>query len=436
MSETNQNTSLTQAINDMRTMRESYDQLGAAAEAYNTGKVQLAENITAKGIPASASETLPELAEKVAQISQVIREIDGGEMYQQQLVGGADSVTSPLWNLYEVLAQLKNQYLIISGGNYQGILLCRFYKGYESIDLSLADAYVTSDGAFYTAGTTHIWADENDAHTDRWVAYLFTSETSNFIIQTQSLCPRDIYIGGTIDSITFYTNGRLGSIVCGIEETDRLGTLNIGNYTHLWGKDVVLRNINNFTQSIKFGSNAENIIQGGKTLTMTSDVLMFLDRNTNVVFFCAPELETVLDNYAYDNCSQAFRYNTGLVSIRLPKLKSAKSRGGFPSSLLFGVGAHTRLIDFEVGEMEHNILLDAWKPTAVLASTNMTAQLVQNVKNHILAKISDRTGLPQLTCIFSEDMYNAIASTNIEWQGETMSLADAFLTKNWLLAGA
>ena len=55
---------LQQAINEMRNMRESYDQLGAAAEAYNVGKTELAANITAKGVQASATETLPKLDRK------------------------------------------------------------------------------------------------------------------------------------------------------------------------------------------------------------------------------------------------------------------------------------------------------------------------------------------------------------------------------------
>ena len=78
---------LSDAINEMRNMRESYNQLGAAAEAYNTGKTELAANITAKGVEASASETLPELAEKVNAISQESYTIDGGELYGAQISG-------------------------------------------------------------------------------------------------------------------------------------------------------------------------------------------------------------------------------------------------------------------------------------------------------------------------------------------------------------
>ena len=93
-------------------------------------------------------------------------------------------------------------------------------------------------------------------------------------------------------------------------------------------------------------------------------------------------------------------------------------------------------IDLWVGAMETKLDCSGWNPTNVLADATKKARLIDNIKNHILARVSDATGGTQLVFTVSTNMYNAIASENIEWQGQTMTLADAFLTKNWLLAGA
>ena len=77
-----------------------------------------------------------------------------------------------------------------------------------------------------------------------------------------------------------------------------------------------------------------------------------------------------------------------------------------------------------------------WNPTNVLADAYKKAQLIDNIKNHILARVSDATGGTQLVFTVSTNMYNEISGETITWNDQTMTLADAFLTKNWLLAGA
>lgn len=208
---------LSEAINEMRNMRESYNQIGAAAEAYNTGKAQLAENINSKGVQASATETLPELAEKVAAISQETYEINGGEMYAKQLFGSLE--TPNYWNLYEVLAQLLSDGRLVS---YGGILLAEYYRGYDSLALAGAGAggaYVVSDkdgdGNFimYTNDTTHTWATEFDGKGNRWVAYCFADEYHDFQITDTNTSPRSIFIGRKVGTITSLVAGRVSQIV-------------------------------------------------------------------------------------------------------------------------------------------------------------------------------------------------------------------------------
>ena len=234
---------LSQAIEQMRNMRESYNQIGAAAEAYNTGKNELAANITAKGVPAAASETLPELAEKVSAIAQESYTIDGGEMYAKQLYGVANNDIVPgYWNLYEILEQLLSDGRLV---NYGGILLAEYYKGYDSLALSGAGAggaYVVSDkdsdGNFimYTADTTHVWDTAFDGKGNRWVAYCFADAGHDFDITDTNTSPRSIHIGRYVGKITSLVDGRTSEIV--VTDGNRLGEWAGEGHTQNWGKSV------------------------------------------------------------------------------------------------------------------------------------------------------------------------------------------------------
>lgn len=130
------------------------------------------------------------------------------------------------------------------------------------------------------------------------------------------------------------------------------------------------------------------------------------------------------------------RVLTDMEQLYMPNLKSVVGgriieTDGYNLGYSFG-----RLIDVHVGEMVTNLDLRYWEPTSVLADADLKATLIDNIKNHILARVSDATGGTQLVFTVSTNMYNAIASETITWQDQTMTLADAFLTKNWLLAGA
>jgi hypothetical protein len=111
--------------------------------------------------------------------------------------------------------------------------------------------------------------------------------------------------------------------------------------------------------------------------------------------------------------------------------------GGYGGMNIFAKNANTtNLADIWIGEIAQDLRLWGWDPTNVLADATKKAQLIDNIKNHILARVSDATGGTQLVFTVSKNMFNEVASEQIEWRGETMSIADAFLMKNWLLAGA
>lgn len=237
-------------IDSLRTLQESYDQLGAAAEAYNTGKTELAANITAKGVEASASETLPELAEKVNAISQESYTINGGEMYAKQLFGSLE--TPNYWNLYDILAQLLSDGRLVQ---YGGILLAEYYRGYDSLALAGAGAsgaYVVSDkdenGQFkmYTNDTTHVWDTEFDGKGNRWAAYCFADEYHDFQITDTNTSPRSIFIGRKVGTITSLVDGRCSQVVVpdGNELDDFIeNTTKDGWFKQNFGRVVVIRNI-------------------------------------------------------------------------------------------------------------------------------------------------------------------------------------------------
>ena len=241
--------------------------IAQAAEAYNTGKVQLAKNITTKGVQASATETLPELAEKVSAIAQESYTIDGGEMYAKQLFGSLE--TPNYWNLYDVLEQLLSDGRLVS---YGGILLAEYYRDYDSINLSGAGsggAYVVSDienGQFkmYTEDTRHTWETEFDGKGNRWVAYCFANEYHDFEITDTNTSPRSIFIGRKVGTIKNLVNGLISQIV--VLDNSELNGIT-GEFTNSWNSRITIRNINNFTGLYRIGDKVQSMFGSAKTIT-------------------------------------------------------------------------------------------------------------------------------------------------------------------------
>ena len=453
---------LSDAINEMRNMRESYDQLGAAAEAYNAGKSQLVENLNSKGVPASASETLPELAEKVGIIAQTQTILEGGEvMAAQQFGDGA------LWNLYQVLADMKTRFM--GNGDYAALIVCEYYKGYDSLQLQGADAYYTCDGDLYEyASPTHVWHDADNGKTNRWVAFLYHDEGARLDITNTAISPRSMYIGGHIGTIEYFVNGRLTELVCGVEETDVVDNFLNKGFSQEWGRNLIIRGIKELTQdgttnglivnsnglvyienaydganvhckNVVSCPNAESVIlKGEKTRTLYGSgcYILNIGANTKQVKFDGLKNYVTDQNSGLNNLIAGDMSGLQVLDMRDIEVIQVLS-GGYGGMNIFARNANTlNLADIWVGESAQGFRLWGWNPTAVLADATKKAQLIENIKNHILARVSDATGGTQLVFTVSTNMYNSIASETIEWQGETMSLADAFLTKNWLLAGA
>ena len=257
---------LSQAIDEMRTMRESYDQLSDAAVAYNEGKPALAAAITGKGVTTASTDSLTKMAENVEAISQQQITIDGGEMYAEQLFAKQVNNTL-LWNLYDVLVQIQSNGTY---AGYTGILLAEYFRGYDSIQLSGADAYLTCDGDYYTSGATHVWHDAENGKTNRWVAYFLgeNGNVSGYTIPSTELCPRSIHIGGKVGTISCQVAGRVREVV--VTDGNELGGLNFSS-TQNWDKNVIIRNTKEHTSgyTIYNDSNVTFYLDETETITQT-----------------------------------------------------------------------------------------------------------------------------------------------------------------------
>ena len=240
----------------MRNMRERYDQLGAAAEAYNVGKEQLSAAITAKGVETSPTDSYLKMAENVNAISQETYEIDGGDMYAKQLCGSLDDPN--LWNLYQILTQLLSDGRLV---NYGGILLSAYNRGYNDLALSGAGAggaYVVSDkdanGNFimYTEDTIHTWNTNFDGKGNRWVAYCFADEYHGFQITDTNTSPRSIFIGRKVGTIASLVNGRVSQIV--VPDGNSLDCFAANTFTQNWDKNIVIRGLKNQVDTLIRGA--------------------------------------------------------------------------------------------------------------------------------------------------------------------------------------
>lgn len=421
----NENATLT----DTQSAVEALAPVAQAAEAYNTGKTELAQNITAKGVQASATETLPELAEKVGAIAQTQTILEGGEIYAAQQFGDG-----ALWNLYQVLADMKTRFM--GTGDYAALIVCEYYKGYDSLQLQGADAYYTCDGDLYDyANPNHVWHDADNGKVNRWVAFLYRNEGARLDITNTAISPRSMYIGGHIGTIEYFVNGRLTDIVCGVEETDIVDNFLSKDYTQSWGFNTVLRGIKRIKSS-KFNKGSGTIVLDGVNM----DIGTYDDYN---VVVSADELYIngipgAISADVYDlvikNCPSI---NRMLFVANSAKLNSISL---VDTTYIYGDAVYPvysyNLIDILVSEMNSSFNLSAWNPTKVLSDATKKAKMIDNIKNHILARVSDATGGTQLVFTVSTNMFNAISGEMITWNDEEMTLADAFLTKNWLLAGA
>lgn len=113
-----------------------------------------------------------------------------------QVVNRRDNESEFLYYMEDIATQYqRSDYAVCMAGE--------FYKNADTTILAGADAYLTSDGDFYTTQTTHTWHDDDDIHTNRWVVYYFKQgeNKSDFMIADASACPTVLAVKGHLGAI-------------------------------------------------------------------------------------------------------------------------------------------------------------------------------------------------------------------------------------------
>ena len=99
--------------------------------------------------------------------------------------------------------------------DYAVCMAGEFFKDVTTTVLAGADAYLTSDGDFYTSQTTHTWHDGDDMHANRWVVYYFKEgdNKSNFIVASNDACPYILAVNGHLGAIGANYQSNIADII-------------------------------------------------------------------------------------------------------------------------------------------------------------------------------------------------------------------------------
>ena len=189
-----------------------------------------------------------------ADIEQVITPDDGYLGLQRVKVAPYErevQVVNRRANESEYLYYMEDIATQYQRSDYAVAMAGEFYKNADTTILAGADAYLTSDGDFYTAQTTHTWHDDDDMHANRWVVYYFKEgeNKSNFMIADASACPTVLAV-----------KGHLGAIICNITVyvkeiiiPDDSSVLDIRTVGKFWDNShIVIGNILNHTTNCLF----------------------------------------------------------------------------------------------------------------------------------------------------------------------------------------
>ncbi len=212
-----------------------------------------------------------------ADIEQVITPDDGYLGLQRVKVAPYErevQVVNRRANESEFLYYMEDIATQYQRSDYAVCMAGEFYKNADTTILAGADAYLTSDGDFYDAGTTHTWHDDDDIHANRWVVYYFKQgeNKSNFMIADATACPNVLAVKGHLGAIIANINVPIqdiivpdGSTVLDLRLT---GSNAFSNTTHI-------RNILNHTTGyISFNTAATNLIIGVRSANCGTNAII------------------------------------------------------------------------------------------------------------------------------------------------------------------
>ena len=390
----------------------------------------------------------------------------------------ATTLDGRLYNLWEVLPQVKADPRV---SGYACIMLAEYWKGYNSLLLKGANAFLTCEGDFYqmsstTDEVTHHWHDGNTMK-DRWVAFLYTMPKTNYTPTSAEIMPRNILVDGHLGKI--YTE-KVVSRIQNYWTTEGSSIAELVNYhatrTDING-DIYIGVVDDFTETKDFycvippiGSSIRNIvckIKKGTTLysadgrkgnffytstntynSISNIELPILER-FNGCFFCFFNLGfSNLESVRADSIvhlGKLFHIQTTspvlakIKRIEMPMLTSLTYFCYAPystSTTLF-----SNLIHFEIGQGFYsdlnlqrctfaNCLLtdsnDLVEDVVAHPSWSNLDQWLYNFEHLIVDKLADLSGQTAKTITLAEAPYAAITS----------EIRSKMSAKNWNLASA
>ena len=355
---------------------------------------------------------------------------------------------------------------------YAVIMLCEYYKGYQSLSLEGgADAFLTCDGDYYQGNATHVWHDETANMDDRWVAMLWRNENGNYTCSTAALCPRMILVDGTLGVVKMPSTGKRleaywstdGSSIQSL--TTSATSLN-ANDAYVFARKTSIGAIRNQATFLNLDGVTiaeigivSNVVNSGycyqsvDTLTRLTYSIMTTQNGGFIASSNGTTPSTLEEIYAPQVTSTRFvfqmiggRYAAApnLKRLILPKLQSLLcwcGAGGGATPTKFSGTSWASLIHIEVGQGFYSdfdiktctftncILTDANDLVEDLTQHPTWSNLDQflfNFEHLIVDKLADLTGQTAKTITLAAAPYAAITS----------EIRAKMSAKNWNLASA
>lgn len=365
-------------------------------------------------------------------------------------------------NLYKVMEEVKKD---PRTQGYAAIMLCQYYKGYNSLSLEGgADAFLTSDGDYYVGNAVHCWHDSNDTMFDRWVAMLFSSESGSYTCSNASICPIAALIDGTMGDInSTATNMRFAWI--DVTEGSSWGQwYSSRSFTNTWNRQAVCRGMREIKrQGVNVCINTNGAVSALFSVEKIGNIFGFTDSgNTttnlkieglkssanygysllygNNVFtqlkeLILPDLESI--TYITSSGSSTAKCADNITKIMCPKATSISSiaRNNVVGTL------YPSLIHFEIGQgfsSNLNIKQCSFADCILTDSTSLVEDVVAhptwsnldqwlyNFEHLIVDKLADLTSQTAKTITLADAPYTAI----------TDNIKAKMTAKNWNLASA
>lgn len=297
-----------------------------------------------------------------ADIEQVITPDDGYLGLQRVKVAPYErevQVVNRRANESEFLYYMEDIATQYQRSDYAVCMAGEFYKNADTTILAGADAYLTSDGDFYTAQTTHTWHDDDDIHANRWVVYYFKQgeNKSNFMIVDATACPNVLAVKGHLGAIIANIAVSIRDIIIGDDSS--VQDIRVSNT--MWKNTVVLNNVHEHTSTYLLqGNNIAFAEIRGLKKSITPDgkyqitaygcrnlrelILPDLEEaNGCCVYGCAnfvrlyvPKLKSIL---AHNHpASWSFLQESKIDTLYLPELESASA------TILFESGSQNKII--------------------------------------------------------------------------------------------